>query len=164
MRLFRCFFALLISLLLCSCSAYQKKTSEDILHRLMTGAGELPDGEIYVSGAEEGSEEYMPPFLREAMYGEGHSEYFSLIEDYSIYLSSFAEPYEIAVFKCYSKSDGIRIERMCRARADILEVALNKTKFSELCKGIRVIRKDHFVIFIMTESSNEVARLAKRLV
>ena len=84
-----------------------------------------------------------------SMYGEDAESVFATLSDYAIYMSSFAEPYEIAVLLCYSNTDAIRAERMCRERADILAVAFRRTEYHELYKNIRVNRKGKRVTFEM---------------
>ncbi len=163
MKLFSFILSVLLCLSLVSCSA-AKKDSGEILGALMEHCGTLPRGVIYEKSAPEGEGGYMSPTLAEALYGERAAQYFSLLEEYSIYLSSFASPYEIAVFKCYSSTDARKIERMCRERADIVSVALRRTEFYELCGNIRIVREGDRVVFLMTDTPDKTARLAKRLI
>lgn len=155
--------AFLLCFSMCSCS-FSERSADDILERLMIRCVSLPEGEIFGSDAEEGEDGFLPPTVRNAMYGEDCAEYFSLIEEYSIYLSSFASPYEIAVFKCYSGSDGLKIERMCRERKDIVGVALRDTSFYELYDDIRVVREGKYVIFIMCDAPDSLVRLARQII
>ncbi len=153
-------FLLLFSLAACSVSPM---STDKALSRIMEKGEKLPDGMIYHLGAEEGSEYYLPPSVRDSMYGDASEEIFSLLEDYSIYMSSFAKPFEIAVFKCRSKSDGRRIEAMCRDRRDIVSVALRETEFYEMCRDIRIIRDGEWVFFIMSDEPDVMARTARHL-
>lgn len=163
MKLFSIILSALLCLSLSSCSVKNKHSGE-ILAELWERCEKLPRGVIYESGTPEGEENYMSPTLAEALYGERSSEYFPLIEEFSIYLSSFASPYEIAVFICYSSTDARKIERMCRERADIVSVALRHTEFYELCDNIRIVRKGNTVVFLMTDRPDDMARLVKRLI
>ena len=52
---------------------------EEILLALREEAGELPAGEIYRWEAEEGSDGYLPPSLRDVLYGEEAAELFGLM-------------------------------------------------------------------------------------
>ncbi len=163
MKLFSFICALLICIPLVSCSAAHMDTAE-VLDALMESCASLPEGVIYKNTAQEGDRGYMSPSLAEALYGKRAEEYFPLLEEYSIYLSSFASPYEIAVLRCYSASDAKRIERMCRERADLVSVALRQTEFYSLCGNIRIVREGDTVIFLMTDSPEKSARLAKKLI
>ena len=145
---------------LCACSG----RAFEIFDRLIEECEDLPSGVIYRSDAEEGNESFFSPSVRNSMYGEDSEKKFALIEEYSIYLSSFASPYEIGVFKCYTTSGAESVEFMCRGRADILRVALRETDFQALCDDVRIIRRGNFVIFIMTDGAADLERLAKRLI
>ena len=160
-------FCIIISLLLClslfSCSRTEKDTGE-ILASLMEDCGPFPAGVIYTPSAEEGEEGYLSPALMEALWGEDAEEGFSMLQDYSIYLSSFAAPYEISVFSCFSATDAMRIEELCRARADIVSVALRHTEYYGLCQSIRICRKGRNVIFLMTDHPDKAEKSAKSLI
>ncbi|MBQ8849143.1 MAG: hypothetical protein IJ011_02275 [Clostridia bacterium] len=162
MKLFR--FILIIALCLSLCSCGGERPTGDILSELMEACPSLPEGVIYSKGTIEGEEGYLSDTLAEALYGEDAAECFALVEDYSIYISSFATPYEIAVLRCYSSTDAIRIEQLCRARADIVSVALRHTEFYALCQNIRVLREGETVVFLMTDDPDGNERLARRLI
>ena len=90
----------------------------------------LPSGQIYRSDACEGETAYFSAQMMRTMYGEMAEErYFSLLEEYAIYLSSRESPYEIAVLRCYARSDTDRIAEMCLARIEQLRVHLSHTPF-----------------------------------
>ena len=163
MKLFRFTFFVLLALSLCSCSVREKGTAE-ILSELMSELDGLPSGVVYDADAEEGEDGYLSPFMAEALYGEDASECFALAEDYSIYLSAYATPYEIAVFRCYSSTDATRIEQLCRDRADIVSVALRSTEFYRLCQSIRIIKRGHTVVFAMTDEPEKALRHIKALI
>ena len=163
MKLFSFVLSIILCLSLVSCTSKKRNTGE-ILQELMTAARELPQGEIYVKNAAEGEDGYLSAAMADALYGEAASEYLALTEEYSIYLSSFAKPYEIAVFKCYSSTDAQKIERMCRERANIVSVALRRTEFHSLHENIRIIREGDTVVFLMTDRPDKTERLAKKLI
>ncbi len=149
-------------LLFCSCERKSADTAE-LLSALMEGAGELPQGRIYQGDAEEGSDAYLSPSLREAMYGAESKEIFSLMEGYSIYLSSFAAPFEIAVFRVYSASDAETVAAMCLGRADELRVLLRQTELRELGESVRILLRGRTVIMGVTEDADAFEREALRL-
>ena len=165
MKLLSFFMALLLCLgFLSSCTA-RGRSCDFILFELMAECSALPDGKIYRSGALSQSDDgFLSPYLAEALYGEKHNEYFDLLSEYAIYVSSFASPYEIGVFRCYSRSDGLKIENMCRQRADIVSVALRETEFFSLCQNIRVMRRGEYVVFILTDSPDAVSHRARELI
>lgn len=165
MKLFRFFIpvVLMLCLSLFSCSARSASTGE-ILSRLMTNEIDLPAGVIYTPDAEEGETGYLSPSLAEALWGEDAEEGFGLLEDYSVYISSFASPFEIGVFRCYSATDAIRIEQLCRGRADIVTVALRHTEYYSLCHNARILREGDTVVFIMTSDPDRTLKLAKKLI
>lgn len=164
MRLFSVFFSLILCLTISSCGARESAGTDEILADIMEYCDGLPQGVIYTSDADEGEEGYLSPALAEALWGEDACEGFSMLEEYSVYLSSFATPYEIGVYRCYSSTDARRIEELCRARADIVSVALRKTEYYTLCQNIRICRRGREVVFLMTDSPEDTLRLAKRLI
>lgn len=96
----------------------------------MLAVDSLPRGEVYHSGTVAGESGYFSPHLMATVYGETAEERcFPLIEEYAIYLSSFAEPCEIAVFRCYARSDADRIAEMCLSRIEQLRVLLAGTSY-----------------------------------
>lgn len=132
--------AVLLCMSLLACQRREQSATAR-LQDLMHGAQTLPTGIVYHKDAEEGSKEYLSPSLIAAMYGENaDEEYFPMISDYAVYLSSFAEPYEIAVFCCYSATDAEEIAKMCLARLDILRVALATSAYREMlsCAEVRI--------------------------
>lgn len=161
------YLCLLLCLLLClsalSCSK-KKDTAEDILGGIMSELKDLPKGKIYLAGAEQGDEENLSEETAESLYGESAVQYLSLTRDYAIYLSSFAEPCEISIFICYSSSDALKIERMCRERADALLVALRESELCDTLLDATVIRKGRTVAFAMTEKPSQTQRIIKKFI
>ena len=122
---------LLIGLLgtLVSCRQQETDTAE-LLDEHLSHAKDLPAGKRYHSGAEDGADGYFSPQLMAIMYGEGaETHLFPLIEEYAIFLSERAEPCEVAIFRCYAKSDTDRIAEMCLSRMELLRIALAGTSY-----------------------------------
>ena len=120
---------LMLCVLSCSC-AKEGKSASLLLEERLARIENLPQGEIYRSDAAEGEAGYFSERLRRTVYGERDAEHcFGLIEDYAIYLCSFAEPCELAVFRCYAASDADRVAEMCLSRIEYLRIVLAGTDF-----------------------------------
>ncbi len=158
----RFFLLLLSALLLLGGCAQDEKSADTILSALM-GAGEdsLPEGEIYRSGAEEGSEDYPPSALLRALYGEDGEESIRIC-DFSIYLSAFAVPLEIAVFRAPSGDHARRIYALCLSRMDLLKVALRETEFDALGGEICVYRAGRYVVMGVTWNQESFLKAVKK--
>ena len=163
MKLFGFFISLILCLSLFSCSD-APRDAHGILDRIMESEKNIPAGVVYTPNAREGEEGYLSPALAEALWGEDAKEGFGMLEDYAVYISSFASPTEIGVFRCYSATDAIRIEQLCRARADIVTVALRQTEYHGLCRNARIMRRGDTVVFTLTEDPDSTLRLVKRLI
>ena len=150
MRFFCLILVFAVVMFAVSCGVNNKDSTE-ILRDIMEDVDSLPAGKIYRAECEEGSGEYFTDSMRKAMYGEDSDRYFSLMEEYSIFVSSSGFPGEIAVFKCYSATDARLVEFMCRNRAELLRVALRSTAFSELAESISVLREGRYVVFVMAD-------------
>ncbi len=148
------------SLLCVSCSD-RKKSSDRILSELMERCDGLPEGEILRSDAGEGSEGYASSAVLRAMYGEDAEDLLRRC-DFSIYISSFAAPYEIAVIRAVSRADARAISSLFFCRADELRVALRRTEFEGLTNEIRVLVSGRYVVMGITEDGETFADLAKR--
>ena len=138
----------LITPLLSACG--EAKSAEDILFDITKDLKDLPDGSVYFSSTEEDNKNSLLPDMISDLYHEGAAEYeFSLIEEYAIYVSDFAKPCEIAVYKCFSRSDTNLIASMCLRRIEKLSVMLKDTSFSEIPLRADVDVRGHFVIVTM---------------
>lgn len=154
MRFFSVIIVLIIVMSAVSCMANNKPCME-ILNEIVDDVERLPAGKIYRSGSEAGGEGFYTEGMRKTMYGEDSERYFSLMEEYALFVSSSGVPCEIAVFKCYSATDARGVEFMCRNRAQLLSVALNGTGFATLCDRIIIIREGRYVLFVMAEGYRE---------
>ena len=127
----------------------KNESAQDILYRICADS-ELPSGTTYLSGVPEGSSSYLSTDTAEVLYGEeAADEVFPLVKDYAIYLSSFAEPYEVAVFECYSRSDTDEVAKMCLERAETLKVSLRGTQYSSIAENAKVEISGKFVIMVV---------------
>ena len=148
------FFCVVLILAFClnisSCQRVNKPCAR-MLEEIMSDTEILPAGNVYGSQCEMGSEGYFPDSMRKTMYGDDCDRWFSLMEEYALFVSSSGIPCEIAVFKCYSATDARSVEFMCLNRAELLRTALRGTGFSELCGRISVARDGRVVLFIMAE-------------
>ena len=146
-KLISVFIVFLIPIL--SSCGYSKR-SENILFDMTKNFPELPDGTVYLSSTEEHNQKSLIPDMINSLYHEGAAEYeFSLIEEYAVYISDFAKPCEIAVYKCFSRSDTNLIASMCLRRIEKLSVMLKGTAFSEIPLRAEVDISGHFVIVTM---------------
>ncbi len=144
------FILALILALFSSCGESNKKSAEDILLSITKDLDALPYGNLYLKSAEEGEQEHLNTDAIASLYHEGANEYeFTLIEDFALYLCP-KEPCEVAVFKCYSKSDTDLIAAMCLSRIDMLSTALEETPYSDIPKNAKVDIKGRFVTVVMT--------------
>ncbi|MBQ9086810.1 MAG: hypothetical protein IJY47_06450 [Clostridia bacterium] len=123
---------------------------------------ELPTGQIYDSQAEEGMVSYLNASLKKSLYGERAEEILALTESYAIYLSSQPLPCEIAVFRCYSRTDAHRVTAMCLERAEAIRVAIRETPYVERMDWIRVLTKDRTVIMTVTPDPERMEEEALR--
>ena len=165
MKKFLCAILCLCVCLCASSCADKSNTAEDILGGIMNEMSEisdLPKGKIYRAGAEEGSEDYLSADTATALYGENAAHHLTLVSDFAIYLSAFAAPCEIAVFICYSASDALTIERMCRERADVLSVAMRESDLCDLKLNATIVRKGRRVAFAMTDSAPRAEKIVKK--
>ena len=122
------------------------------------------NGQIFLMDADEGQFEYFSDATKALMYGENSlKNYFPKIEDCAIYVSSHI-PEEVAIFKCYSRSDVDEIVKMCLERADMIKVSLRGSSWQEKTEKIRVTVHRHFVVFSFTDDSQGIERRIKNLV
>ena len=159
--------ALLVSISMCFllCSCKQEKNSFDILCELISFGGYDSNTEafIYSTTASEGEIGYFSGELRITLYGEDQvEECFSLIEDCSVYISP-RNVGELAVFKCYSRSDTGSIAAMCLERADILSVALNSIDALNKNQKAHVEIHGRYVFFSFIDQSESLIEHFRRL-
>ena len=119
---------LVICVSLSACKETSKSCSAELDSLLADTT--LPVGETYICGAEEGGSGYLSPETARALYGEGADEILSLCEDFAIFLSGRPNPFEAAVFRCYSRSDAERIAKMLLERIADVKISLRNTSLA----------------------------------
>ena len=78
---------------------------------------------------------------------------------YAIYLSGFAEPYEIAVFHCRAESDTDKLYAICSERIDQLKVLLLQTSYAGFADTAQICIHGKYVIMISVgEQSRSISR------
>ena len=158
--------ALLFCLLfLCGCSGEEPETYS-LLKDLLTVSDEDFDGSgyVYSSRAREGDAEYILPDTLADLYGEKYiAEIGRLVEEYAIFLSSRGVG-EIAVFKCYSRSDSDTVSTMLLERAEELKVALRNTEWAEKSGEIRIEVKGKYLLFAFTHRVEHICEDFQSLV
>lgn len=148
---------LIFSSCLCSCDK-DTRTAQGILERILENEKKLPDGQAYLAGAFSGDKEYFSEEMISSMYGvKAKKEFFSLVEDYAVYISSFANAFEVAVFKCYSKSDVDSICEMCFLRGDTIKSVIGHQKRFENIK-VNVIFCNRYVCMYVGEYPDEAEK------
>lgn len=125
--------------------------------------GETPAGALYRSGAERGQEDYLSASDFDLLYGEGSAEeYGPLVREYSLYLSSFAEPFEVAVFRCYEKSDADRVGGMLLRRSDRLKVFLREIgRYETEGECICVTVVEEYAILVMCRHVPDKGKISR---
>lgn len=133
------------------------KSSPDaysLLCKLLSFSGEDTDGSgyIYSSSADTSSVEYLSPQTLERLFGEVYAENIApLVEECAVFLSSRGGG-EMAVFKCYSRSDADTVSKMLLERADTLKVGLRNTQWEEKSRGIEIKIKGNYLLFCFVEN------------
>ena len=154
---------LLLVIALCialSSCARSVPSVSDVLRELQVSCGELPAGWSYRMGAEEGSSYYLPPSVIRANYGEDAEAILGCAEDYAIYVSSFAAPYEIAVFLARTRTHADEIAVLCLARRDLLQELLCETEYAAMADQFCIVQKGRFVIMGLTDDADAFRQAA----
>ena len=161
----RCLFclALCLGIMMCASCSAQKKSPDRVLSELLAACDDLPGGEIFHSGAEEGREGYLPSSLLRAMYGEDAEPLLRGCA-FSIYLSSFAEPIEIAVVRTESRTDARAGSALFLCRKDELRVALRHTEFAPLMDEICVTVSGRYVVMGVTKDGKRFSDAVRRAI
>ena len=154
-----CLLLLLSLLLLPSCSR-NERSAEDVFSAISEKLPTLSFGKLYLSGRTAGDATFMSPALFESLFGVDAPP---LVEEYAIYLSSFALPCEVAVFKCFSPSDTSRIERACLSRLDLLRRNFKGTEQESAIDSAYLTKKGRFVVFIVSAGADGICGEVERL-
>lgn len=146
---------ILVSLILLASCTSSASTAEEIFADVFEkcdSEGDIPDGVLYLSGSSEGKDSYLSESMVGVLYGSSAwEEIFPLAEDYAIYLSSFAVPFELAVFRCYSKSDTDTVGAMCLARGDGIKALINIGEFGESTRVKVMIKGRYVAMYVGTD-------------
>lgn len=157
-RSFLALLSIMIGFFSCSCARATEKSTLEILRELVS-MGEyavLSEPLIYSSLADEGDAEYLSPEIKISMYGEKRvSECFDLIEDCAVCVCP-GEISELAVFKCYSKSDTDLVAAMCLERADSLSIALNSIDALNKNQKAHIEIHGRYVLFSFADQSESL--------
>lgn len=142
----------------CSCSGSSEVRCFDILCELLVfSKGEVGSDEcLYSSTAEEGEIGYFPEELKNTFFGEKRAEEcFSVIEECAVFASA-REIEELAVFRCYSRSDTDSVAAMCLERADRLKVALNSVGIKDTSQKAHVEIHGKYVLYSFMDRSEAI--------
>ena len=148
---------------LCSCGG--ESSSLDILCELLAMGKYGTEGEacVYSSAAQEGEVGYFADELKIILYGEKRAaECFPLVEECAVYISP-NKLEELAVFKCYSRSDTDSIAAMCLERADSLSVALNSIDSLNKNQKAHVEIHGRYVFFSFIDQSESLIKRFREL-
>ena len=147
-------------------SCNREISCEELLSKLLSVSGEdtYGNGLIFCKKVCEGEVGYISVEQKEIMYGEdAENDCFSKTEDFAIFVSQRI-PGELAVFKCYSRSDTDIIAQMCLRRAESIRVALRDSEYEEKTESIQVSVYHRFVVFSFTDAPRRVENKFKSLV
>lgn len=156
---------MIFAFLCCSCSRQSDEACFDILCELLQAVnGEIGGDEtLYSSSAEEGELGYFSDELSCTLFGEKWvTECFPKIEDCALYIS-VREIEEVAVFRCYSRSDTDIIAAMCLERADKLKVAQRSISNDDLTQTAHVEIRGRYVLFSFMSRSEAIAEYFYKL-
>ena len=162
MRYLKRMFFILLAVLCCFCSCNDSDADcEELLTFCVKyGIENYQDnGTVFLKYAEEGDVFFASEKIKETMYGKRFLEDLEKTEDFAVYVSASA-PYEIAVFKCYSKNDTEDVLQMCYERADELKVALRFGQWEEASRGILIRIYGRYVLFLFTDSADRNESIA----
>ena len=150
----------------CSCSRVDEAQSFDVLCELLVFAkGEVGTDEcLYSSTAEEGEVGYFPEELKNTFFGEKRAEEcFPCIEECAVFVSA-RQIEELAVFKCYSRSDTDSVAAMCLERADSLKVALNSIGIKDTSQKAHVEIHGKYVLYSFMDRSEAISEYFSGLI
>ena len=162
MRFFKIILLIIsVFILLSSCGGKSISCEELLFFSLDYGIdGYKNDGYVFLKSAEEGGAFFISEKTKKTMYGERFLDSLERCEDFAIYVSA-SSPYEIAIFKCYSRNDTDDIFRMCCERADELKVGLRYGSWEAASRDILISGYKNYVIFLFTDSAERNEDIAQ---
>ena len=163
------FFCVFVCILLAfstltGCSHELPNTAE-VLYAMTDAETCLPAGRIYLSGAPEGSENFVPDSLLLAMYGEGKApaESEGWIE-FALFAPSGKHPCEMAVFLCRDNASSIDTGKMLCRRLDAIKHAWADTEHSAYVNDAEVVISKNFCVLIVSSDTEAVKNAAMSLI
>lgn len=157
---------MIVLLTFSGCSKYRTADCEEILVKMLsyTEAGTRQNGQVFIMSAHEGSNEYFSKENKAILYGSNAVEHsFPKIEDCAIFISA-RFPEEIAVFKCYARSDIDDVVKMCVERSDELKVALRDSEWNEKAQKIKITAYGRYVLMLFTNEVEKQERIFRSVV
>ena len=159
-------FCLCLLLLILPCSLLACRAPAqvgDILTEMIDSQTELPAGQIYRKDAPPGDGGYTDDELLSVLYGDGIlPPEFEVINDFSIRLSAFAEPYELAVFRCVSERDAYDVARMCLRRVQRLAISCRETEFADMADSAQVSIRGKYVLIAICDDPQGAIEAGRR--
>lgn len=152
--------------LICLCSCFcDNPSAKDVLAALTAAEIGLPAGNIYLSDAPEGSENYTSSSLLCALYGGGGipKEHTGWIE-FAIFLSRGEIPCELAVFLCSSPTSASDTAKMLCIRLDTLRHAWKKTPYSDRLNAAEIIISGNLCLMLVSSDVSAAKKTALSLI
>lgn len=147
-----------------SCNSDDKESLDILCELLVFSKGKISEPEgVYTTDAEEGDPAYFSEEMKKSLYGEKRaSECFEIIEDCAVFVSGRGAE-ELAVFKCYSRSDTDAVAAMCLERSESLRVALKQIKNQDTSKTTQIEIHGRYVLFSFMGRSEAIAEYFREL-
>lgn len=148
----------------CSCQKESRSCEELLLSSLEYGIdGYGNSGVLFLKNVDKDSVFFMSDARIIGAYGKRFKASIDSCEDFAIYFSA-SDPYEIAIFKCYSKNDAEDILRMCYERSDEKKIGLRFTEWEEQSKFIEIGEYKSFVFFVFTDSQSRNEAICEQII
>lgn len=146
------------------CSRQQVEVAE-VLDVMCQSQPSLPAGQIHLSTAAVGDEEYADEELLAVLFGDGELPIeLSSVNDYAFRLSSFAEPHEFAVFLCVSPQDARAVAEMCLRRTDTIRLTCRGTEHEAIADNARVSVCGKYVLLAVGDDALTAIEAGRRVI
>ncbi len=145
MKKLYCLFYMILLVLLTACG--KNDTCEDKFSKFCDYYGEIPNGVLYTSLAEEAEPGYMDFAFVAALYSadNGGNEY-NHVKECCIYLgSSQNDFFEVGIFLCRSHSEAKQVAKMCKRRIEA--VARARSEISDEAINLEVSENSFVTVF-----------------
>ena len=154
-----------LSLLLALTSCGREVSTEEVLAAMCASQPPLPAGQIFLSTAEAGEEEFADEELLAVLFGGGSLPVeFEVICEFAFRLSTGATPHEFAVFRCLSSQDAYDVAQMCLRRADLLRRGHIETEWETVTQGAQVSVCGKYVLWAVGEDAQSALETARRAI